>query len=311
MASLITILSMCLLVSSCVFSTALAASAGYYGGKPHIKQPPRPTYNKQPPYIHRPKHPSPKPSPHYHIVKQPSPYKPSPQPYVNGNAWLPATATWYGSASGSGTDGGACGYGSLAKSPYGSRVSAGSPVLFKGGKGCGACYQVKCLAGNICSPRPVTVVIMDECPGGYCASGKTHFDMSGTAFSGMASSIQSTQSLLNAGVVQVLYKRVPCTYPRGTMLSFQVNEGATNYWFSMLVRYEAGDGDLSAVQLMEGGQWKQMEHLWGAYWCLNGGPLKAPFSIKITTSSGASLSTLNVIPANWAPGQTYSSTVNF
>eukprot|EP00250_Pteridium_aquilinum_P017243 c23526_g2_i1 orf=632-1519(-) len=295
MASFTLYSSMCLLVGSYyVFSHIALASGNYsYGGKPH-KQP---SYTKPPSQKQPPRKPS---------------YQKPPRNHNNyGNAWLPATATWYGSATGAGSDGGACGYGSLAKSPYGSRVSAGSPVLFKSGMGCGACYQVKCLAGGICSTRPVTVVITDECPGGYCAFGRTHFDMSGSAFSGMASSIRTTQNLLNAGVVQVLYKRVPCFYPRGTTLAFQVNDGATNYWFSMLVRYEGGDGDLSAVQLMEKGQWKQMEHLWGAYWCLNAGPLSPPFSIRITSSSGSSLTAYNVIPANWVPGQTYSSRVNF
>ncbi|KAI5065275.1 hypothetical protein GOP47_0019970 [Adiantum capillus-veneris] len=304
MAASLTLLTMCLLMGSYYMLSMPLVSGGYYVGKPLKRRPPtkpRPSSKSHTKHYKKPH------------IKPPSTRRPAPRKAypTDGSGWLPATATWYGSATGSGTDGGACGYGSLDSSPYGKVVSAGSPVLFKAGMGCGACYQVKCLAGAICSPRPATVVITDECPGGYCASGKTHFDMSGAAFGAMASSTQSTQSLLNAGVVQVLYRRVPCSYKSGTMVSFQVNQGATNYWFSVLIRYVRGDGEISAVELMEGGQWRQMEHLWGAYWCLNSGPLQAPFSVKVTSSRGASLTALNVIPANWAPGQTYASNVNF
>ncbi|KAL0406305.1 UNVERIFIED_CONTAM: Expansin-B16, partial [Sesamum latifolium] len=92
--------------------------------------------------------------------------------------WYPATATWYGSPEGDGSDGGACGYGSLVDvKPFRARVGAVSPVLFKGGEGCGACYKVKCLDRSICSRRAVTVIITDECPGGYCSNGRTHFDL--------------------------------------------------------------------------------------------------------------------------------------
>ncbi|KAH7435328.1 hypothetical protein KP509_06G060100 [Ceratopteris richardii] len=237
-------------------------------------------------------------------------YSRTSDPSINTD-WLQATATWYGSPTGTGTDGGACGYGNLGTSFYGSHVSAGSPVLFKAGLGCGACYEVKCLVGGVCSSEAVTVSITDECPGGYCSAGRAHFDMGGAAFGAMALSPSFTQNLLNVGVVEVLYRRVPCSYAEGRTISFQVNEGATNYWFSILIRNVGGDGDVAAVDLMERGQWRKMEHLWGAYWCLNAGPLEGPFSVRVTTSSGASLDAFNVIPANWVPGQTYFSLVNF
>ncbi|KAH7436436.1 hypothetical protein KP509_05G020100 [Ceratopteris richardii] len=235
----------------------------------------------------------------------------------NGSAWLPATATWYGSATGDGSDGGACGYGKLVGTPYGKRISAVSPVLYRNGEGCGACYQVKCAqggagGGGLCSRSGVRVVITDECPGGYCAFGRTHFDMSGSAFRRLAFPPSNAQALLNEGVINVLYRRVPCHY-RGRKIAFQVNDGATHFWFSVLIRYEADDGDLSAVELMEGQthNWIEMKQLWGAYWCLNGGPLEAPFSIRIRTSMGSIVTAFNAIPSDWAPGKTYTSHVNF
>lgn len=103
--------------------------------------------------------------------------------------------------------GGACGYGSMVDvKPLRARVGAVSPILFKGGEGCGACYKVRCLDKSICSRRAVTVIITDECPGGYCSGGRTHFDLSGAAFGRMAISGEHGQ-LRNRGEISVMYRR--------------------------------------------------------------------------------------------------------
>lgn len=121
--------------------------------------------------------------------------------------WTPATATWYGSPEGDGSDGGACGYGSMVDvKPFRARVGAVSPVLFKGGEGCGACYKVRCLDRSICTRRAVTVIITDECPGGYCSNGRTHFDLSGAAFGRMAVAGNGGQ-LRNRGVIPIIFRR--------------------------------------------------------------------------------------------------------
>ncbi|KAK1289496.1 Expansin-B16 [Acorus calamus] len=121
--------------------------------------------------------------------------------------WLPATATWYGSPEGDGSDGGACGYGSMVDvRPYKAHDGAVSPVLFKNGEGCGACYKVRCLDSRMCSRRAATIIVTDECPGGYCSGGKTHFDLSGAAFGRMAVSGYGS-NLRNKGEIQVVYRR--------------------------------------------------------------------------------------------------------
>ncbi|OVA00572.1 Major pollen allergen Lol pI [Macleaya cordata] len=227
--------------------------------------------------------------------------------------WRPATATWYGSPNGDGSDGGACGYGSLVDvKPFRARVGAVSDVLFKKGEGCGACYKVKCLDKRICSRRAVTVIITDECPGGYCSAGRTHFDLSGAAFSRMAIAGNSAQ-LRNRGEISVAFRRTPCKY-RGRNVAFHVNEGSTEYWLSLLVEYEDGDGDIGAMHIKPASstQWLPMKHLWGANWCIIGGPLKGPFSVKLTTlSTRRSLAAREVIPRNWSPKATYTSRLNF
>jgi hypothetical protein len=108
--------------------------------------------------------------------------------------------------------GGACGYGSLVDvTPLKARVGAVSPVLFKNGQGCGACFKVKCLDKSICSRRAVTVIVTDECPGGPCANGRTHFDLSGAAFGRMAVAGEGSP-LRNRGELSVVYRRYVCQY---------------------------------------------------------------------------------------------------
>lgn len=227
--------------------------------------------------------------------------------------WKPATATWYGSPEGDGSDGGACGYGSLVDvKPLRARVGAVSPVLFKNGEGCGACYKVRCLDKSICSRRAVTIIVMDECPGGYCSNGNTHFDLSGAAFGRMAISGENGQ-LRNRGILPVIYRRTPCKYP-GKNIAFHVNEGSTDYWLSLLVEFEDGDGDVGSMHIREAGgnEWLEMTHVWGANWCIIRGPLKGPFSVKLTTlATGRTLSAREVIPRNWAPKATYTSRLKF
>ncbi|KAG0457066.1 hypothetical protein HPP92_021895 [Vanilla planifolia] len=227
--------------------------------------------------------------------------------------WLPATATWYGSPDGDGSDGGACGYGSLVDvRPLRARVGAVSPVLFKDGEGCGACYKVRCFDHSICSRRAVTIIVTDECPGGYCAFGRTHFDLSGAAFSRMAVSGMGPE-LRNRGEISVLYSRTPCIY-RGKNVAFHVNEGSTEYWLSLLVEFEDGDGDIGSMHIKPSTstKWQEMKHLWGANWCIIGGPLIGPFSVKLTTlATQRTLSARDVIPRNWSPKATYTSRLNF
>ncbi|CAI9092000.1 OLC1v1027129C1 [Oldenlandia corymbosa var. corymbosa] len=236
---------------------------------------------------------------------------------ATGGGWLPAKATWYGSPNGAGSDGGACGYGNLvSQSPFSSFITGMGPSLYKSGQGCGACYLVKCskYQNRACSGIPVRVVITDFCPGGPCLTDSTHFDLSGTAFGGMAVRGQEAR-LRNAGVLSITYSRVQCNYGR-TPIAFRVDQGSNPFYLAVSIQFQEGDGDLGGVALMQSYSrlgWQPMRHSWGTVWVLNSGPrLRGPFSIRLTSlSTRQVLVARNVIPAAWRPGATYRSSVNF
>ena len=85
----------------------------------------------------------------------PPPYTPSPSPSpgsgggtsYNGTnvGWIAARATWYGAPNGAGPEdnGGACGFKNVNLPPFSAMTSCGNEPLFKDGKGCGSCYQVR------------------------------------------------------------------------------------------------------------------------------------------------------------------------
>ncbi|KAK6162564.1 hypothetical protein DH2020_002405 [Rehmannia glutinosa] len=200
----------------------------------------------------------------------------------SGPDWSTARASWYGNPSGAGSDGGACGYqNAVETAPFSSLITAAASSIYDSGKACGTCYQVKCTTTAVCSGNPVTVVITDECPG--CDS----------------------QSIL-----------VDCNFP-GVSVVFRVDPGSNANYFATAIEYEDGDG-LAGVELKQaadsGGAWLKMQQSWGAVWKVDlPSNFPAPFSIRLTggNNSGKTVVANNVIPANYKPGQTYRSLVNF
>ncbi|XP_021686981.2 putative expansin-B2 [Hevea brasiliensis] len=232
----------------------------------------------------------------------------------DGIHWSSAGATWYGSPDGAGSDGGSCGYGNaVSEPPFSSLVTGIGPSLYKSGKECGACYQVKCTKHPSCSGKPVRVVITDFCPGGLCASDSAHFDLSFTAFGAMAISSEE-DTLRDAGILEIRYARVACDYS-GKTIAFHVDQGSNPNYFAVLIEFEEGDGDLASVYLKEASsdEWRPMQQSWGAIWKLDAGvALRPPFSIQLTSRySGETLAAKDVIPDGWKPGSMYKSVVNF
>ncbi|KAL6906409.1 hypothetical protein ACP4OV_004010 [Aristida adscensionis] len=237
----------------------------------------------------------------------------------SGGGWLPAKATWYGQPNGAGPDdnGGACGFKHTNEYPFMSMTSCGNEPLFKDGKGCGACYQIRCVNSThpACSGKAQRVIITDM---NYYPVSKYHFDLSGTAFGAMAKA-GLNDKLRHAGIIDIQFRRVPCNY-KGLNVNFRVQVGSNPNYFAVLVEYAGKDGAVVQVDLMESkkdgggptGVWTPMHVSWGAIWRLDSNrPLQPPFSLRIRSDSGKMLVANNVIPVNWKPLTDYNSNLQF
>ncbi|PSS11467.1 Expansin-A7 like [Actinidia chinensis var. chinensis] len=236
--------------------------------------------------------------------RTPGVFRPSP--------WALAHATFYGDESASATMGGACGYGNLFNTGYGTDTAALSSTLFNNGYACGSCYQIKCVQSPGCfAGYPLTTVTATNlCPpnwaqdsnnGGWCNPPRTHFDMSKPAFMKIAQ--------WKAGIVPVMYRRVPCVRQGGLQLAFQGN----GYWLLVYVMNVGGGGDVSGMWV-KGTKtgWISMSHNWGASYQAFATLSGQALSFKVTSyTTKQTLIAYNVAPSNWNVGMTYKANVNF
>ncbi|KAI3453634.1 hypothetical protein Pfo_010297 [Paulownia fortunei] len=219
-------------------------------------------------------------------------------PVFQATPWQLAHATFYGDETASATMGGACGYGNLFSSGYGTDTAALSSVLFNNGYGCGQCFQLRCVNSPWCyKGSPITT---DSNNGGWCNPPRTHFDMAKPAFMKIAQ--------WNGGIVPVMFRsgmlskgRSPVQLPGERLLA------------AVYVMNVAGGGDVASMWV-KGSKtgWISMSHNWGASYqafaTLGGQPL----SFKITSyTSHETIIAYNVAPANWQVGMTYAAAVNF
>ncbi|XP_022897455.1 expansin-B6-like [Olea europaea var. sylvestris] len=232
-------------------------------------------------------------------------------------AFSPGVATFYaGPNEHAGGSGGACGFeddGLVA--PYNGLTAAGNNDLFKSGAGCGTCYQVKCTENMECSGYPVPITITNECPGA-CNDQHFHFDLSYKAFRLLAKRGQGF-ALQKHGIINIQYRRVQCSY-RWTPIVFRIAKGSIRgQYLAFASEFVNGDGDVGAVELIvsKNNVVLPMTISYGATWA-TGFSIPdtsiGPYSVRLTTiESGRTILATNVIPADWAPGQEYRSSVNF
>ncbi|KAG2550718.1 hypothetical protein PVAP13_9KG323400 [Panicum virgatum] len=215
-----------------------------------------------------------------------------------GGSCGPPKATWYGQPEGAGPadNGGACGIKDVNLPPYNGMTACGNVPIFKDGKGCGSCYEIRCKAPAECSNNPVTVFITDM---NYEPIAPYHFDLSGKAFGALAKP-GLNDKLRHCGIMDLEFRRVRCKYPGGQKIVFHVEKGSNPNYLAVLVKFVADDGDIP------------MKLSWGAIWRYDTPKaLKGPFSIRLTSESGKKLVAPDVIPAYWAPNTFYKSNIQF
>ncbi|RZC66712.1 hypothetical protein C5167_010401 [Papaver somniferum] len=222
------------------------------------------------------------------------------------NCWQNGHATYYGEYENPTSLGGACGYDNTMHAGFGKNTAALSGALFRGGEACGACYQLRCNARTDpqwCLKRATVVVTATNfCPpnnqGGWCDQPRQHFDMSSSAFFGIA-------RRGNEGIIPVVYRRVPCKRKGGVRFTLK---GHSTFNMIMITNV-AGSGSVKAAWIKgtRTRSWIQMHRNWGANWQSSVNLTKQKLSFKLTLSDGKTLVLFDVVPSSWNFGQTFAS----
>ncbi|XP_043723078.1 expansin-A23-like [Telopea speciosissima] len=224
---------------------------------------------------------------------------------TQSDGWEAAHATFYGDMNGGETMQGACGYGNLIEEGYGLQTTALSTALFNNGLTCGACFEIQCdkSSSNWCLDGSVLVTATNFCPpnyskpdGNWCNPPLKHFDLSMPMFVKIAQ--------YKAGIVPVLYRRVPCVKTGG--IKFEMSAKGNPNWIMVLVYNVAGAGDVNDVKIKgPNTNWIQMSRNWGQNWQTNEQFLGQALSFQVTTSDGKMVQSDNVAPNGWKFGQTF------
>ncbi|CAO2815711.1 unnamed protein product [Amaranthus hypochondriacus] len=203
---------------------------------------------------------------------------------------------------------GGCGYGPLAWNFNNGLLAAGLTSLFKSGFGCGACFKVRCKDSALCKEEGTTVILTDS-----EGDNRTDLLLNKHAFSALANYGMS-QQLLNHGIVDIEYKRVPCVYEHQN-LAIRVEEYSQRpHYLAITVLYQGGQTEITDINIATVGQrvWTGLRHKYGAVWETNrvpSGPLRFLFIVNSGDGDFNYYRTQIILPADWTPGVIYNTEV--
>lgn len=109
-------------------------------------------------------------------------------------------------------------------------------------------------------------------------------------------------AIVKAGIIPVLFRRVPCVKTGG--IKFTMN-GNPNFNL-VLVFNVGGNGEVSAM-LIKGSStgWMPMKRNWGQNWEIDVVLTGQSLSFHVITTDRKSVVSYNVAPSNWQFGQTF------